>query len=774
MPDGATKPPGSSEVGAVNTSASFLSLGWQQLIDEVEHVPELRFPLSIPLFEAMSTDSQISALTNAIEWPLRSRLYKLDPNGAPDEAVRKISEDLGGLGIVGEEDKPRAPISRRASRFSFDNLLRLALKAPLTYGFYPFEQVAEYDSEGFARIKKLAPRPPRTIENIKVAKDGGISSVVQRGETSMSNMGSGLGGVEIPVERIVLFSWDTEPGIWTGRPVLRDMWRDYLIKDMLIRINAMAVERNGFGIPIIEAPAGASDPVVNALSALAQSYKMGEAAGGAIPNGSRLRLVGVEGSLPDIVESMRYHDEQMAKVCLEMFVQLGQTQTGSRALGESFIDFFALGLDAIANWFCDTVNQHIIDDWMDWNYPSDTQSPRLVNMVQGSIAQQIEPLLKSIEVGAITVGPEVETALRTALHVPARPEATDSDSDSGQQIFAYDLENGVVTIDEARAAKNPPLPPRADGLGALTVPEFLAQFGGTVQSAVEGDLATAASTRDNPLRRVWNRVTRRSVAAQVDDNRFRRGLTAVETQAATDFEALDDEWQDTVEALVGTLSGSLRDEQIAALVDQIEAADGDLDALAAIAAPVVGEDDLRNAMRDTAASAAKGAASELGRQGFADAASTLSDETLEAIDKRAEVTAALIASSLTEAAARNAVTRTGGALSAAEVAGEVGDYLSGFSTRFLQDIVGGVVQGAQNEGRFEVLDDAPDGTTYYASEILDANTCTACSAVDQTEYASLADATADYPFGGYKDCEGGDRCRGTVVAILPGEAEATL
>ena len=51
----------------------------------------------------------------------------------------------------------------------------------------------------------------------------------------------------------------------------------------------------------------------------------------------------------------------------------------------------------------------------------------------------------------------------------------------------------------------------------------------------------------------------------------------------------------------------------------------------------------------------------------------------------------------------------------------------------------------------------------WSSELLDGSTCSACSAVDGREYESLEEAREDYPLGGFKDCRGQARCRGTLV-----------
>lgn len=61
----------------------------------------------------------------------------------------------------------------------------------------------------------------------------------------------------------------------------------------------------------------------------------------------------------------------------------------------------------------------------------------------------------------------------------------------------------------------------------------------------------------------------------------------------------------------------------------------------------------------------------------------------------------------------------------------------------------------------------------YASELLDAATCGPCSLVDGREYPTLDRAHADYPEGFYRSCEGGDRCRGTLVYVWEGETPPT-
>jgi hypothetical protein len=71
--------------------------------------------------------------------------------------------------------------------------------------------------------------------------------------------------------------------------------------------------------------------------------------------------------LADIIEKIRCDDEQMAARFLEMFTKLGTTETGSRALGHTLVDFFALAQEAVAKHYADVTNDHVIEDLIDVN-----------------------------------------------------------------------------------------------------------------------------------------------------------------------------------------------------------------------------------------------------------------------------------------------------------------------------------------------------------------------------------------------------------------------
>jgi hypothetical protein len=397
---------------------------WGTLAAEANETnPDLVWPQSIEVFDRMRReDSQIGSVLRAVTLPIRSARWSIDPAGARDEVVQHIATDLG-LQIKGRATV--APLRTRG-RFSWVEHLRLAL-LELPHGHAFFEQVYRIDERGAAHLQKLAWRPPRSIVKIDVAPDGGLIAIEQRGTSGDD--------VRIPADRLVAYVNDREGANWLGQSLLRTAYKNWLLKDRMLRAQALTVERNGLGVPVYEG-APVPDDAQGADREkweksekdggleLAKGFRAGEAAGASIPNGAKLTLMGVTGDLPDTDKPIRYHDEQIARAVLAHFLNLG-TETGSWALGSTFANFFTDSLNAVAEHIQDITQQHVIEDLVDANWGPDEPAPRLVFEPIGSehpiTAEAIKQL---IEAHAITADEPLEAFLRTAYGLPVHDETT--------------------------------------------------------------------------------------------------------------------------------------------------------------------------------------------------------------------------------------------------------------------------------------------------------------------------------------------------------------
>lgn len=425
-------------------------LPWSMFIDEREYVPELVWPNSVRTYDRMRSDTQIEGLFAGLTWPITRYNWLIDPNGADDAIVTGISEDLG-LNIKDEQPKP---VRRQRDRFNFKSHLSDALLA-LLYGHYFFEQVGSIGPDGLWHLKKLAPREPRTIQRMNVAPDGGLISITQM----INPQPMGLGTFpEIPVDRLVAYSWQKEGAHWPGRSMLRSCFRNFVSKDRLLRIDVINHERAG-GVPIVKSAPGSNPQEIGDNAALAQAFRVSEHGGGALPPGADLAVV--RGSSSDVIASIEYHDQQMARRFLMMLMQLGQTNVGARNLGETFWDFFQLGQEGVADWFMGVFNEHVIEDWVDWNYGTEVaQVPRLCwERSEENQALSVAGLVSLVDSGAIVVDRDLENQIRDRYNL-TKKMATAPDPMPPVTVQAP-VPDSPASADKPPASDAPPVAARA-------------------------------------------------------------------------------------------------------------------------------------------------------------------------------------------------------------------------------------------------------------------------------------------------------------------------
>jgi len=383
-----------------------------------EDNPDLQWPKSINVFDRMRReDPQVKSVLRAVTLPIMRTEWAIDGTGCRPEVVAHIAGDLG-LPIKGQP--PMAPL-RTKGRFSFKEFLRLALLS-LVYGHSYFEQVYDQTSDpGRTHLAKLAWRPPRTISNIEVARDGGLVAIEQGGLL-------GSGKVRIKVKDLVAFVHEREGANWLGESLLRSAYKMWILKDRVLRIQALTAERNGLGMPVFtvgEPPEGDFDQMVEWLDAeikrgleIVKQARAGEAAGVSLSKGSTFQFVGVSGKLPDTDKPIRYYDEQIARAVLAHFLNLG-TETGSWALGSTFANFFTDSLNAVAQNIADVIQQHVIEDLVDLNWGPNEPAPRLVPAAIGEQQQVTAEAIKGlIESGAVQVDDGLRAYVRDKFGLP--------------------------------------------------------------------------------------------------------------------------------------------------------------------------------------------------------------------------------------------------------------------------------------------------------------------------------------------------------------------
>ena len=321
---------------------------------------DLKFPQSARIYAKMGReDTQIKSVLKAVTLPIRRATWFIEPNGAPDEIVAHVSQDLR-LHVKGED--PATPLASRNGRVSWDKHLADALKA-LKYGHMFFEQVYAPGADGREHLVKLAPRWPGSITKLNVAEDGGLDSIEQTGYGKKTN-------IVIPIDHLVAYAFEDEGAQWTGESLLRSAYKHWTLRDELLRIELNALDRNGHGVPVYTGSEFADDPNddLRRGQEIAEGLRGGRHSGAAIPRGASLALMGVSGQIRDPRAAITYHDSMIAKSVLAHFLNL-EGKGGSYALAETQSDLFIQSLQTTALWIADVATQHIVEDLVKVAFP---------------------------------------------------------------------------------------------------------------------------------------------------------------------------------------------------------------------------------------------------------------------------------------------------------------------------------------------------------------------------------------------------------------------
>jgi hypothetical protein len=95
------------------TRARWMRASWWQI--DVEETPELRWPLSVEVFDRMRRqDAQVQSVLRAVTLPVRQTDWSIDGSGCRDEVNQLVAGDLG-LRIKGDTSAKPPPRTRTAS-----------------------------------------------------------------------------------------------------------------------------------------------------------------------------------------------------------------------------------------------------------------------------------------------------------------------------------------------------------------------------------------------------------------------------------------------------------------------------------------------------------------------------------------------------------------------------------------------------------------------------------------------------------------------------------
>ncbi|RFZ11193.1 hypothetical protein DSM43518_02033 [Mycobacterium marinum] len=438
-----------TEKGYVNPIPGSMGAWGLPILDQFEQNPDCTWPKSVWTYgRMMREDARVSSVFRAVGLPVRRTPWRICPNGARPEVVKLVATSLG-LPIEGaSEDEPTPRI--RGS-FSWSRHLQQTLRY-LQFGHAVFEIVYVLGADGRFYLRKLAPRPQSSIAYWNVDRDGGLISVQQWpagtfGGPGMVVMAPTAMGSAIPIDRLVVYAHDMDPGVWIGNSLLRPAYKHWVWKDELMRIEAAAARRHGIGVPFMKGNEADSEDEdrMDELLTVVSNYGGGESAGLVLTEGEEFGIASPTGTPVDPRRAIEYHDHAMALVVLAHFLNL-EGKGGSYALADVQAGTFDQSVNAVADDIREITQAFVVEDIVTRNWGADEPAPKLVfdKIGQDLIAAALQMLVNA---RLLTPDARLEAFLRSATGLPAADPETERE-DASQQTASQ----GAADAPQSRSA----------------------------------------------------------------------------------------------------------------------------------------------------------------------------------------------------------------------------------------------------------------------------------------------------------------------------------
>jgi hypothetical protein len=338
-------------------------------LDE-EFLPALRGRKGVEIFKEMSlNDPTVAAMLFTIDRLLRNVDWNVEPAGktAEDEAAARLVESC-------MDDMSQ----------SWGDFISEALSC-VTYGWSWHEVVykrrvgpwetdprrrSKY-TDGLVGIRKLPIRSQDTLLRWLFDEAGETRAMVQIAPPIYATK-------TIPIERSLLFRYRHFKGSPEGISMLRGAYRPWFFKKRLEEFEAIGVERDLAGLPIVKVPSEmlrakpGTDQAksVEAFKKLVKSVRRNEQEGVVFPQAYDqetkqplydFSLLGGGGARAFNTDAIiQRYEQRILMTVLADFIMVGHEATGSYSLHVDKTGVFRTSLNSIAQGIADTLNRHLI------------------------------------------------------------------------------------------------------------------------------------------------------------------------------------------------------------------------------------------------------------------------------------------------------------------------------------------------------------------------------------------------------------------------------
>src|SRR3990167_3048213 len=459
-------------------------LAWSGIIQE-DFLTELQGKRGYKAYREMALNEPvIGALLLAIEHAIRGVTWTF----ASDE---------------GEED-PRLELLEEAkanlSHSWNDHIVEALTMLPFGYSFFEivYERGHKNGSGGKMLWRKFAVRGQDTLYRWDIDETGGMIAFVQQSPPKYQT-------VAIPIEKGLLYRTRLERGNPEGRSILRTAYKAYYYLKNIQAIEAIGIERDLAGLPMIRLPEGATtgsaaDTDSSVAEKVVRNVRNDEQSGIVLKPGWELELLSTGGTRQfDTDKIISRYESRILMSSLAQFLMLGQEGVGSLALSRDSTDFFTMSVNATADIIGETFTKYAIPRLLKLN-GQDPDGIRLEHSPAGDVdIEKISDFLQKVGANFLTWTAQDETWLRGAAGLPELDE---------KEIGAERERKQAVALEIARSG--PQRPGETPGRGSQDQPPT--RPGQPGEQNMGAEMYYAQNAPDDEERRKWENRYKRAWA----------------------------------------------------------------------------------------------------------------------------------------------------------------------------------------------------------------------------------------------------------------------
>lgn len=403
-----------------------------------EFLTKLRWPYASDIYKEMSdNDPVVGAILYLAEMLIRKVEWSTDPCGKTPrhkEAADLLYSCMHDMD-TSWADTISEILSMLTYGFSFHEVVYKVRRGPL-------ESNGKYKSkykDGKIGWRRIPIRAQSTFHQWEFDDDGDIKAFVQLAPP-LYDM------VTIPLSKGLLFRTRVQKDNPEGKSLLRNAYRPWYFKKHIEEIEAIGIERDLAGLPVLTAPEGLdlwddTNEQMKVLKGNAEkliaNVRRDSEEGILLPYGWDLKLLATGSARQfDTNAIINRYDNRIAITMLSDLILIGGEKTGSFAMAETKQSLLSTSLEAQVQSIVDVFNNYAVPTLMEFNGYSDLEEyPKIIaSEIETPSLKELALLLRSMGLD-ISKDMELQNYLRRISHMP---EVTEEDF---KKIYAAQTEN---------------------------------------------------------------------------------------------------------------------------------------------------------------------------------------------------------------------------------------------------------------------------------------------------------------------------------------------